>query len=66
MLTWRKAAAAARAKNSPVRRAGACDLIVMGTHGRRGFSRMALGSDANRVVRTSPVPVLLVRQEIAA
>ena len=39
------------------------DLIVMGTHGRRGFSRMALGSDADLVVRTSPVPVLLVRQD---
>ncbi len=39
----------------------ACDLIVMGTHGRRGFSRLALGSDADLVVRASPVPVLLVR-----
>ncbi|WP_019657369.1 universal stress protein [Variovorax atrisoli] len=39
----------------------ACDLIVMGTHGRRGFSRLALGSDADRVARSSPVPVLLVR-----
>jgi nucleotide-binding universal stress UspA family protein len=39
-----------------------CDLVVMGTHGRRGLSRMALGSDADLVVRTSPVPVLLVRQ----
>jgi nucleotide-binding universal stress UspA family protein len=37
------------------------DLIVMGTHGRRGVSRMVLGSDAEIVVRTSPVPVLLVR-----
>ena len=37
------------------------DLIVMGTHGRRGVSRMMLGSDAEIVVRTSPVPVLLVR-----
>jgi nucleotide-binding universal stress UspA family protein len=37
------------------------DLIVMGTHGRRGVSRMLLGSDAEIVVRTSPVPVLLVR-----
>jgi nucleotide-binding universal stress UspA family protein len=44
----------------------ACDLIVMGTHGRRGFSRMALGSDADLVVRTSPVPVLLVRQKSLA
>jgi nucleotide-binding universal stress UspA family protein len=40
-----------------------CDLIVMGTHGRRGFSRMAMGSEAERVVRFSPVPVLLIRQE---
>lgn len=42
------------------RRSGA-RLIVMGTHGRRGFRRMALGSDAELVVRESPVPVLLVR-----
>ena len=38
-------------------------LIVMGTHGRRGFSRVALGSDAELVLRESPVPVLLVRGE---
>jgi nucleotide-binding universal stress UspA family protein len=38
-----------------------CDLIVMGTHGRRGLSRVALGSDADHVVGLSPVPVLLVR-----
>ena len=44
-------------------RACGCDLIVMGTHGRRGLSRLALGSDADLVVRTSPVPVLLVRLE---
>jgi nucleotide-binding universal stress UspA family protein len=37
------------------------DLIVMGTHGRRGLSHLALGSDAELVVRDSPVPVLLVR-----
>lgn len=37
------------------------DLIVMGTHGRRGLRRLALGSDAELVVRASPVPVLLVR-----
>lgn len=41
------------------------DLIVMGTHGRRGLSHLALGSDAERVVRSSPVPVLLVRAEAA-
>ena len=37
------------------------DLIVMGTHGRRGIRRLALGSDAEQVLRTSGVPVLLVR-----
>ncbi|MDP1647224.1 MAG: universal stress protein [Rubrivivax sp.] len=42
-------------------RDGGCDLIVMGTHGRRGFSHVLLGSDAERVLRESPVPVLLVR-----
>jgi len=42
-------------------RAADCDLIVMGTHGRRGFSRIALGSAAESVARSSPVPVLLMR-----
>ena len=42
------------------RRSGA-GLIVMGTHGRRGFRRLTLGSDAELVLRESPVPVLLVR-----
>jgi nucleotide-binding universal stress UspA family protein len=37
------------------------DLIVMGTHGRRGIRRLALGSDAEHVLRASPAPVLLVR-----
>lgn len=37
------------------------DLVVLGTHGRRGMGRMLLGSDAEQVVRNCPVPVLLVR-----
>ncbi len=37
------------------------DLIVLGTHGRRGIRRLVMGSDAEYVVRTTPVPVLLVR-----
>ena len=36
------------------------DLIVIGTHGRRGLQRALVGSDAELVVRYSPVPVLLV------
>lgn len=35
-------------------------LIVMGTHGRKGLPRMLIGSVAEKVVRTSPVPVLTV------
>ena len=38
------------------------DLIVMGTHGRRGVSRLVLGSDSEGVVRGAPVPVLLVKR----
>jgi len=37
------------------------DVIVLGTHGRRGVGRLMLGSDAEQVVRTASVPVLLVR-----
>jgi len=37
------------------------DLIVMGTHGRRGLNRLVLGSDAEMVLRSAPVPVLFVR-----
>jgi nucleotide-binding universal stress UspA family protein len=36
------------------------DLVVMGTHGRHGLSRLTLGSVAERVVRLAPVPVLTV------
>ena len=43
-------------------REAGCDLIVIGTHGRRGLSRALLGSDAERVLRQSHVPVLLVRE----
>lgn len=37
------------------------DIIVLGTHGRRGVRRLMLGSDAEQILRSSPVPVLLVR-----
>ncbi|MFB6073867.1 MAG: universal stress protein [Haloarculaceae archaeon] len=38
------------------------DLIVMGTHGRRGLERYVLGSTTESVLRRSPVPVLVVRR----
>jgi nucleotide-binding universal stress UspA family protein len=37
------------------------ELVVMGTHGRKGLKRIVLGSDAEYVVRHTTVPVLLVR-----
>lgn len=36
------------------------DLIIMGTHGRKGIERIIFGSVANRVVKKSPIPVLTV------
>lgn len=41
------------------------DLVVLGTHGRRGVSHLVMGSDAEEVVRSSPAPVLLVRGQAA-
>lgn len=40
---------------------GGFDLVVLGTHGRRGLRRLALGSVAEETVRTAPCPVLVVR-----
>jgi nucleotide-binding universal stress UspA family protein len=42
------------------------DLIVMGTHGRRGIARALIGSTTESVVRTSPVPVLTVHADVKA
>lgn len=47
---WEKILEAAKDTNA--------DLIVMGTHGRRGVARVFLGSVAEKVVRHSPIPVL--------
>jgi nucleotide-binding universal stress UspA family protein len=50
-------AIATYAKNAGV------DVIVIGTHGRSGVSRLLLGSVAERVVRTAPCPVLTVHAD---
>jgi universal stress protein A len=39
----------------------AVDLIIVGTHGRGGLQRLLIGSVAERVMRTAPCPVLIVR-----
>lgn len=39
----------------------ACDLIVMGTHGRTGLKRVLMGSVAEHVMRSAPCPVLVVK-----
>jgi nucleotide-binding universal stress UspA family protein len=42
------------------------DLLIMGTHGRRGLSHAIMGSVAEKLVRLSPVPVLTVRGTAAS
>lgn len=54
-----RAASASDAILSHARR-GAFDLIVMGTHGRKGLSRLVMGSVAEQVLRDAPCPVLTV------
>jgi nucleotide-binding universal stress UspA family protein len=44
---------------------GPCDLIVMGTHGRTGWSRLLMGSVAEEVVRKARCPVLTVKTPFA-
>jgi nucleotide-binding universal stress UspA family protein len=39
-----------------------CDLLVVGTHGRAGLTRLVLGSVAEKVVRHAPCPVLVARE----
>ncbi|MBL8792304.1 MAG: universal stress protein [Planctomycetia bacterium] len=42
-----------------------CDLIVLGTHGRRGLTRLLMGSVAEQVVRRAPCPVLTAKTPAA-
>lgn len=51
-IPWERILAVAESRHA--------DLIVVGTHGRRGISRLVLGSVAEKVVRLSPVPVITV------
>jgi nucleotide-binding universal stress UspA family protein len=41
------------------------DLIIVGTHGRRGFQRMLMGSVAENLVRIAGVSLMLVREDAA-
>lgn len=52
------------AEDAIVEAAAESDLVVMGTHGRTGWSRMTLGSVTARVVATAPCPVLVVKQSV--
>jgi len=58
----------ARAADLVVRQAKkwGADIIVLGTHGRRGVRRLVMGSDAEEIVRTASVPVMLVRSRTPA
>lgn len=60
VLVESRGATVAQAILSQARKAKA-DVIVIGTHGRRGVARILMGSDAEQVLRESPVPVLVVR-----
>jgi nucleotide-binding universal stress UspA family protein len=40
------------------------DLIVVGSHQRRGVDRLVMGSVSEQVVRTSPVPVVVARHSL--
>ena len=42
------------------------DLIVVGTHGRRGIGRILMGSGAEQIMRQAPIPVLVIRAQDAA
>ncbi len=39
------------------------DLIIMATHGRQGLNRLLFGSVAEKVVKTSPIPVMTIRPQ---
>ena len=41
------------------------DLIVLGSHGRRGIGRALMGSDAEQIIRHAPVPVLVMHADKA-
>lgn len=58
-IDWQESADPAATIVEAATEAGA-DLVVVGTHGRTGFQRLALGSVAERVLRQAPCPILVV------
>lgn len=61
---WKPSVGGSPIKLSSKRRKWRADVIMLGTHGRRGLSRVVMGSDAELVLRETPVPVLLVRSPL--
>lgn len=59
-VEWRVGVRQGVVSEEIVRAAADADLVVMGTHGRTGLAHLLIGSVAERVVRTSRVPVLTV------
>ena len=55
-----------RGAHQPSRTGWRYDLVVMGTHGKTGLERVMLGSVAETVVRTCPVPVLVTHDRAGA
>jgi universal stress protein A len=62
-ISWEVVAGYTTESILAVASSGSCQLIVMGTHGRRGLKHVMLGSVAERVVRACPCPVMTVRAE---
>jgi nucleotide-binding universal stress UspA family protein len=65
LLAERSMGSVAQAILQAARKLGA-DVIVLGTHGRRGLQRLLMGSDAEAVLREARCPLLLVRSTVGA
>lgn len=60
-VPWRGLLAEGHPSEEILKEAGRADLVVLGTWGRKGLAHLLFGSTAEKVVRDSPCPVLVVR-----